>query len=95
MRSIVRAPIVSTIADLLAAVAGVHPDAPASPRLLGHATATREAANVPVLPSDRIDLERWTAAVQVAHGDAFEREFATGRSMTRDDAVARALALDA
>jgi hypothetical protein len=47
-----------------------------------------------LLPSDRVDLERWTSAVKAARGDAFEQEFAAGRSIARDDAIAMALTLE-
>jgi tetratricopeptide (TPR) repeat protein len=80
---------------LLEAAAGTHPGAPVAPRLIGCASAIREVRNIAVFPSERRDIERWIAAVKAAHRDAFEREFAEGRSMTRDDAIAEALTLQA
>src|SRR5207237_1324775 len=70
---------------VLEAIAGTHPDAPVAARLLGKATALRDVCNLPVFSSDH---ERPIETVRVMHGDTFEREFAAGRSITRDDAIA-------
>jgi predicted ATPase len=94
LRAAMQTSTVSTLAMLGEAIAGLHPQSDAAPRLLGYAGATREALNLPVLPSARDDLERWTAAVETAHGDAFTSSVAKGRSMTREQAIAAALALD-
>jgi hypothetical protein len=80
---------------LLEAAAGTHPRAALAPRLIGCASAIREARSIGVFPSERRDIERWIATVKAAHRDTFEREFAVGRSMTRDDAIAMALTLEA
>ena len=61
---------------------------------MGYAAAARQDVNVPLAPSDRSDFDRWFAHVRAAHREAFEREFAAGRSMTRDEAIALALALE-
>ena len=94
MRAVAKTSVTSSLAGLVESIAGTHPGAPAAPRLLGFAAAAREAVNVSLLPSDRADQNRWVAAVRGAHRHAFESEFAAGRSMTHDDAIAMALALE-
>ncbi|HEY4138518.1 MAG TPA: tetratricopeptide repeat protein, partial [Casimicrobiaceae bacterium] len=88
-----RTSVTSPVPGMIEALAGAHPGAPFAPRLLGFAAAMRKAANLSALPSDESDRQRWIAAVQRVHRDRFESEFATGRSMTRDDAIAAARAL--
>jgi len=81
---------------LLEASGGLHPNAQAAPRLLGLAAALREAWNTPVFPAERADVERWRAAVRLAHDAAvFDRQFAAGRALRREEAIAEALALEA
>ena len=94
MRAVAKTSVTSSLAGLVESIAGTHPGAPAAPRLLGFAAAAREAVNVSLLPSDRADQNRWVTAVRGAHRHAFESEFAAGRSMTHDDAIAMALALE-
>jgi predicted ATPase/class 3 adenylate cyclase len=84
----------SPLIGLVEAVAGTHPGSASGPRLLGYAAALREAMNIPLAPSDRPDVARWIAAARAAHTDSFDREFAAGRAMTREDAVAMVLALE-
>ena len=84
----------SLLFGLVEAVAGTHPGTQAAPRLLGYTAVAREAANVPVLPAEHLDLDRWIAAVRALHGDAFGNEFAAGQSMTRADAITMASALE-
>ena len=72
----------------------MHPSAAAAPRLLGAAAALREARGAAVFPSEHADVDRWHASVRTAHGTLFEREFAAGRAMSSDDAIAAALALE-
>jgi predicted ATPase len=80
--------------ELLEAIAGLHPDAPEAARLLGSAAALRETMNLPLLPSERADLERRHADVRACHpGTEFDRAFAAGRALSRDEAIERALAL--
>ena len=79
---------------LLEAIAGIYPDAPVAPQLLGSAAALREQWNVLVFPAERAEYESWHTAVRAKHTDAdFDRAFAAGRSLTRDDAIQSALAL--
>jgi len=79
---------------LLEAIAGMHPDAPVAPQLLGSAAALREQWNVPVFPVERAEYERCHAAVRAKHAPVdFDRALATGRALTRDEAIQNALAL--
>jgi predicted ATPase/class 3 adenylate cyclase len=79
---------------LLEAIAGMYPDAPVAPQLLGSAAALRERWNVPVFPSERAEHEKRHADVRARLPDAdFDRAFAVGRSLTRDDVIRSALAL--
>lgn len=79
---------------LLEAIAGMHPDAPVAPQLLGSAAALRELWNVHVFPSERAEHESRHADVHARHPDAdFDRTFAVGRALTRNDAIQSALAL--
>jgi predicted ATPase/class 3 adenylate cyclase len=79
---------------LLETIAGMHADAPVAPQLLGSAAALREKWNVPVFPSERAEHESRHADVRARHPDAdFDRAFAVGRALTRDDAIQSALAL--
>ena len=81
---------------LLEAIGGLHPNAPAAPRLLGLAAALLELSNTPVFPAERADVERWRAAVRAAHDPLdFDRLFAAGRASHHDDALAEALVLEA
>ena len=79
---------------LLEAIAGMHPEAPIAPQLLGKSAVLREQGNVPIFPAERAEYESWHAAVRAKHTDAdFDRAFAAGRVLTRDDAIQSALAL--
>ena len=72
----------------------MHPDAPVAAQLLGSAAALREQLNVPLLPTERAERERRHADVRARHPDTeFNRAFAAGRTLTRDDAIQSALAL--
>jgi predicted ATPase/DNA-binding winged helix-turn-helix (wHTH) protein len=80
--------------ELLEAIAGLHPDAPESARLLGSAAALRERMSLPLLPSDRADREQRHEEVRARHaGTDFDHAFAAGRALTRDEAIRSALAL--
>ena len=80
--------------ELLEAIAGMHPDAPGVAQLLGSAAAVRERLNVPLLPIERAELEGRHADVRERHAESdFDRDFAAGRGLTRDDAIRGALAL--
>jgi predicted ATPase/DNA-binding winged helix-turn-helix (wHTH) protein len=82
--------------ELLEAVAAAHADEPVAAQLLGSAAAVRERLNVPLLPIDREERERRHADVRARLPDAeFERAFAAGRALTRDEAIRSALALRA
>jgi hypothetical protein len=84
----------AALPGLLEAIAGLYPDAPVAPQLLGSAAALREQWNVPVFPSERAQHERRHADLRARCTDAeFDRAFAAGRSLTRDDAIQSALAL--
>ena len=79
---------------LLEWVAGRYPQATVAPRLLGSAAALRERWSVPVFAYDRAELDGRHAVVRAQHG-AFDHEFAAGRRLSRDEAIACALALGA
>jgi DNA-binding NarL/FixJ family response regulator len=62
-------------------------------RLFGMAEALREAADVPLLPSDRAGYGRDVATVRtVLHPVAFAAAWAEGRAMPTEQALAFALA---
>jgi tetratricopeptide (TPR) repeat protein len=94
LREVVQALQDTFLPGLLEAIAGTHPEASVAPRLLGAAAAMREACGAAVFPSERADVDRWRASVRAAHEATFEREYESGRAMTRDDAAAAALALE-
>jgi len=80
--------------ELLEAVAGIDPAAPAAAQLLGAAAAARERLNVRLLPSEQADCERRHADVRAQHAQAaFEQAFAAGRALSRDEAIRAAMAL--
>jgi predicted ATPase len=80
--------------DLLEMIAATHPVESVAPQLLGAAAALRERSNIPLLPSDRTQVECRHADVRARHPEAaFDRAFALGRALTRDDAIQAALAL--
>jgi len=80
--------------ELLEAVAAMNPDAPAAAQLLGSAVAVRERLDISLLPVDREESERRHADVRARLPDAeFDRAFAAGRALTRDEAIQSALAL--
>jgi len=80
--------------ELLEMIAVTHAVDPAAPQLLGAAAALRERSNIALLPSDRTRRERRHADVHARHPEAaFDRAFALGRALTRDDAIQAALAL--
>ena len=80
--------------DLLEMIAATHAADPVAPRLLGAAAALRERSNIPLLPSDRVQHESRHADVRAKHPEAsFDRAFALGSALTRDDAIQAALAL--
>jgi hypothetical protein len=80
--------------ELLEAVAAMHPEVPAAAQLLGSAAAVRERLDIPLLPVDREVSERRHADVRARHPDSeFNCAFAAGRTLTRDEAIQNALAL--
>ena len=80
--------------DLLEMIAATYAADPVAPQLLGAAAAMRERSNIPLLPSDRVQHERRHADVRARHPEAaFDRAFALGRALTRDDAIQAASAL--
>jgi len=84
----------AALPGLLEAIAAMYPDAPVAPQLLGSAAALREKWNVPVFPAERAEHESRHADVRARHPDTdFDRAFAAGRALTRDDAIQSALVL--
>ena len=80
--------------ELLEMIAATHADDAVAAQLLGAAAALRERSNIPLLPSERTELERRHADVRARHHQAaFDRAFALGRSQTHEDAIRSALAL--
>ncbi|HKW82563.1 MAG TPA: hypothetical protein VJN68_02320 [Burkholderiaceae bacterium] len=80
--------------ELLEAVAAMNPEVPAAAQLLGSAAAVRERLDISLLPVDRDESERRHADVRGQLPDAeFDRAFAAGRALTRDEAIQSALAL--
>lgn len=80
--------------DLLEMIAVTHAADTIAPQLLGAAAALRERSSIALLPSDRTRRERRHADVRARHSEAaFDRAFALGRALTRDDAIEAALAL--
>jgi len=80
--------------DLLEMIAATHAVESVAPQLLGAAAALRERSNIPLLPSDRTQVEGRHANVRARHPEAaFDRAFTLGRALTRDDAIQAALAL--
>jgi tetratricopeptide (TPR) repeat protein len=94
LREVMQATQRAHLPGLLEAIAGMHPDAAAAPRLLGAAAAMREARGSAVFPSEHADVDRWHASVRAGHASAFEREFESGRAITCDDAVAVTLSFE-
>jgi hypothetical protein len=79
---------------LLEAIAGMHPDSPVAPELLGSAAALREKWNVPVFPAEQVEHDNWHMDVRTRHlGADFHRALAVGRDLTREGAIRTALAL--
>jgi predicted ATPase/transcriptional regulator with XRE-family HTH domain len=61
-------------------------------RLLAAAAELRVAIGMPLVPIDRIEHDRTTAAVRAALGDvAFDQAWTAGRQMTQEQAVSYAL----
>ena len=83
----------AALPGLLEAIAGMHPETAAAPRLLGAAAAARELHDAPTAPFEQDDVNRWYAAACSAHGANFERELAGGRALSREEAIATALSL--
>jgi len=83
----------AALPGLLEAIAGMHPESAAAPRLLGAAAAARQLHDAPTAPFEQDDVNRWYAAVRSAHGPDFEPAFAAGRSLSREEAIATALSL--
>jgi hypothetical protein len=82
------------LSRLLEAIAGMHPEAPVAPALLGSASAMREHWKLSMLPAERTEHDRCHAAVRAAYdGGNFERALSTGRALTRDEAIQNARAL--
>ena len=84
----------TALPELLEAIAAMDPDTLVAAQLLGAASALREQPNIALLPAERAESERRHADVRARHPEeAFDRAFAFGRALTRDDAVQAALAL--
>jgi hypothetical protein len=82
------------LSELLEMIAVMHSDDPVAAQLLGAAAALRERSNIPLLPTERTELERRHADVRARHHEAaFDRAFALGRSQTCDDAIRSAMGL--
>jgi predicted ATPase/class 3 adenylate cyclase len=79
---------------MLEATAGLHPRATAAPVLLGSAAHLREQAGREAFDDEAADRDLWHACVRAAHDrDHFARALTQGRALSRDEAIARALAL--
>ena len=79
---------------LLEAIAGMHPEAPVAPVLLGSAMAMRNHWKLPMLQAEREEHDRWHVAVRTAHSDGdFDRAVSIGQALTRDEAIQNARAL--
>jgi non-specific serine/threonine protein kinase len=84
----------AALPGLLEAIAGMYPEAPVAPQLLGSAAALREQWNVSVFPAERAEYERWHAAVRAKHAPVdYDRAVAAGRALSRDEAIQSALPL--
>ena len=84
----------TALPGLLEAIAGMYPEASVAPQLLGSAAALRERWRVPIFPSERTEHEGRHASVRARRPvTEFDRAFAVGRALTRDDAIQSALAL--
>jgi len=68
-------------------------DAQVAARLLGAASAAREALGIPRARWDQADWDRATAAAYAALGESLlARTFETGRALPRQQAIEEALA---
>lgn len=77
----------------LAAVAAARQQAERAAHLLGAAEALRAAIGVPLSPDDRVRHERTVAALRRRLGEpAFAAAWASGRALSREAAVAQAIA---
>ncbi|MES1265274.1 MAG: hypothetical protein ABUU24_06440, partial [Variovorax sp.] len=76
----------------LEAAAWLLPDAFVAAQLLGSAASVRKRLNIPLPPFERADNERRHAEARSRDtGLDFDRAFALGGAMTRDDAIRSAL----
>ncbi len=78
----------------LAAVGVARGQAECAARLLGAAEALKQSADVPLMPDERADYERTTAAASALLGEAlFAVAWAAGQAMSAGQAVAEAFAV--
>jgi predicted ATPase/DNA-binding CsgD family transcriptional regulator len=88
--------IVATFSLALAGPVGARGDAERAARLLGAGEALLEALGVGLQPADKLEVDRYQAAVREQLDEAtFEAAWAAGRAMSLEEAVAYALGEDA
>jgi tetratricopeptide (TPR) repeat protein len=78
--------------ERLAVLEAMYGDAPTAARLLGAASAAREALGIPRSRWDQVDWDRAAATARAALGESlFARTFETGRALSRQRAIEQAL----
>ena len=86
--------VVSSYLDGMAAIAAAQGQSGRSARLWGAAEALRSASGMPLAPVDRVRYQRDVAAACISSGrEAFDEEWAAGRALPQEDAIADAIAL--
>jgi tetratricopeptide (TPR) repeat protein len=90
------APLVSDCAELVAALAAHQGEHRRGARLLGGATALREANGIELTPKDRAFHDRATREVQAGLSpEVMAEQFAAGQDLTAEETAAEAAALAA